>query len=109
MHQLTKLMKRLLLPLLAALALPTAINANTWDDMSFKRRWPVFINNYNNGVKFQEIEDFEMTCSSFIKANNELTNYFTLFQRYKPDIDFFEIRAGLKPIIRQCNDASIYY
>ena len=101
-------MKRLLLPLLAPLALPTAVNANTWDDMSFKRRWPVFINNYNNGVKFQEIEDFEMKCTSFIQANNELKNYFELFQRYKPDIDFFAIRAGLKPIIKECNDASIY-
>jgi len=101
-------MKRLLLPLLTALALPTVVNANTWDDNMFRLAWPDFIENYNNGKKFLEIKDFEMTCSSFIKANNELTNYFTLFQRYRPDIDFFEIRAGLKPIIKQCNDASIY-
>ena len=101
-------MKRLLLPLLAAIALPTAVNANTYDDMLMRTRWPEFIDNYNNGFKFQEIEDFEMTCSSFIKANNELTNYFALFQRRKPDIDFFAVRASLKPIIKACNDASIY-
>jgi len=101
-------MKRLLLPLLAALALPTAVEANTWDDNMFRLAWPDFIENYNNGVKFQKLEDFEMTCASFIQANNGLKNYFALFQRYKPDIDFFEIRAGLKPIIKQCNDASIY-
>ena len=100
-------MKLLLLSLIATISLPT-VNANTWDDNMFRLAWPDFIENYNNGIKFQEIEDFEMTCSSFIKANNGLKNYFALFQRYKPDIDFFEIRASLKPIIKQCNDASIY-
>ena len=101
-------MKRFLLPILAALALPTAVNANTWDDNVFRLAWPDFIENLNNGMKFEEIEDFEMTCTSFIHANNGLKNNFTLFQRYKPDIDFFEIRAGLEPIIKECNDASIY-
>ena len=101
-------MKRLLLPLLAALALPTAVNANTYDDMLMRTRWPEFVENYKNGVKFQEIEDFEMMCESYIKANNELKNYFALFQRRKPDIDFFKFRAILKPIIKVCNDNSIY-
>ena len=101
-------MKRLLLPLLAALAFPTAVNANTYDDMLMRTRWPEFIENYNNGVKFQQIEDFQMMCESFIKSNNELKNYFALFQRRKPDIDFFEVRATLKPIIKVCNDNSIY-
>ena len=101
-------MKRLLLTLLAALALPTAVSSNPYDDMLMRTRWPEFIDNYNNGIKFQKIDDFEMTCSSFIQANNELKNYFALFQRRKPNIDFFEIRASLKPIIKQCNDASIY-
>ena len=45
---------------------------------------------------------------SYIKANNELKNYFALFQRRKPDIDFFKFRAKLKPIIKVCNDNSIY-
>ena len=53
-------MKRLLLPLLAALAFPTAVNANTYDDMLMRTRWPQFIENYNNGVKFQEIQDFQL-------------------------------------------------
>ena len=33
------------------------------------------------------------------KSINELKNYFALFQRCKPDIDFFKFRAKLKPII----------
>ena len=101
-------MKRLLLPLLASFGLHTAINANTYDDMLMRARWPEFIENYNNGVKFQQIEDFQMMCESFIKSNNELKNYFALFQRRKPDIDFFEVRATLKPIIKVCNDNIIY-
>ena len=73
-----KLMKYLLLSLLSALALPIAVIANPYDDKLMRTRWPEFLDNYNNEFKFQEVEDFEMTCSSFIKANNELkiTLYF---------------------------------
>tara|TARA_B100000886_G_scaffold97302_1_gene64579 strand:+ start:236 stop:547 length:312 start_codon:yes stop_codon:yes gene_type:complete len=101
-------MKRLLLPLLASLALPTAVNANTWDDAMFKNTWPRFFDNFNNGVRFRDAGDYQMTCESFIKANNALTDNFALFQRYKPSMDFFKYRRQLKAIVEDCNASSIY-
>ena len=50
-------MKLLLLPLLAVLVLPNAVNANFYDKQVFKQRWPVFVDNFSNGTKFQELED----------------------------------------------------
>ena len=91
-------MKRSLLTLLAALALPSAGNANTYDDMLMRTRWPEFIDNYNNGFKFQEVEDFEMTCSSFIKANYELENYFPLFQRRNLTLIFLKLEQVLNQL-----------
>ncbi len=104
-------MKRLLLPLIAALALPTAVNANFYDEQTFKRRWPIFVDEFSTGTKFQELEDYEMMCERFVRANNELKNYFTIFQKYQtnPNVDLFGIRAQLKTIVKACGEQySIY-
>ena len=106
-----KNMKRLLLPLLAALAFPTSVNANFYDEQVFKRRWPVFIENYNNAAKFRDLNppDEIMMCESYVKANNELMNNFVIFQRYRPDVDFFEVRSTLKNTVKLCGEKHSIY
>ena len=99
--------KRFLIPLLAALALSTAVNANSNDEKIFKERWPVFRDNNDYGVSYEEY-DFEMSCSLYIKANNELKNHFVIFQRYQPDIDLFKHRLRLNQKVKVCNDKGIY-
>tara|TARA_A100001388_G_C28693383_1_gene462442 strand:- start:128 stop:445 length:318 start_codon:yes stop_codon:yes gene_type:complete len=105
-------MKRLLLPLLAAIALPAAVNANFYDEQTFKRRWPIFVDNFLYGIEFQKAKDYEMMCERFVQANNELKTYFTIFQKYKrpnSKIDLFQARAELKPIVKVCGEKySIY-
>ena len=100
-------MKRLLLPLLAALTLSNAVNANFYDEQIFKRRWPIFVENFIYGTEFHKAKDYEMMCERFVQANNDLKTYFTIFQRYKsPDskIDLFQTRAELKPMVKVCGE-----
>ena len=99
-------MKLLLLPLLAALALPTAVNAD-YEEEVFKRRWPIFVDNFVYGTEFHKAKDYEMMCERFVQANNDLKTYFTIFQRYKrpnSKIDLFQTRAELKPIVKSCGE-----
>ena len=104
-------MKRLLLPLLATLTLPTAVDANFYDEQVFKRRWPVFIEKYKNAAKFRDLNppDEIMMCESYVKANNELMNNFVIFQRYRPDVVFFEVRSDLKNTVKLCGEKHCIY
>ena len=97
-------MKLLLLPLLAALALPTAVNAD-YEEEVFKRRWPIFVDNFVYGTEFHKAKDYEMMCERFVQANNELKTNFALFQKYKrpnSQIDLFQARAEIRPILKVC-------
>tara|TARA_S200000501_G_C20492157_1_gene598687 strand:- start:56 stop:373 length:318 start_codon:yes stop_codon:yes gene_type:complete len=98
-------MKRLLIPLLAALALPIAVNANSYDEKIFMQRWPIFVDNFLYGIQFQKAKDYEMMCERFVQANNELKTNFAIFQKYKRSnskIDLFQARAEIRPILKVC-------
>ena len=96
-------MKRLLLPLLTAIALPTAVLAD-WQKDVYDERYPIFKRNFENGEKFNEIPDIEMACISFEKANNELKRHFDKFQKYNSTTDWFLMRATLKTILEVCDE-----
>ena len=48
-------MKLLLLLLLAALGLSTAVYANFYDEQVVKESWPIFIENYHKAAKFLDL------------------------------------------------------
>ena len=100
-------MKRFLIPLLAVLSFPTIVNANSYDEKIFEERWPVFADNNDYGIIYEE-SDFEMSCSLYIKANNELKNHFVIFQRYQPDRDLLKDRVRLNQKVKVCNNKGIY-
>ena len=86
-------MKRLLpLPLLLGLTLPVMAD---WQRDVYNERFPIFQKNYENGFKFSEAGHNEFACVSFDKANNELKNHLSKFQKYN-STDWFAIRASLK-------------
>ena len=96
-------MKRLLLPLLAAIALPTAVLAD-WQKDVYDEKFPIFQQNYENGFKFSDAGDNEFACVSFDKANKELKRHFDKFQKYNSSNDWFKVRASLKNILEACYD-----
>ena len=99
------LMRTLLVLLLAAHALPSAINANSYDEKIFMQRWPIFVDNFLYGIQFQKAKDYEMMCERFVQANDELKTNFALFQKYKrpnSQIDLFQARAEIRPILKVC-------
>ena len=103
----TYLIRRfLLLALGMSFLLPMAVNAD-YEEQVFKRRWPIFVDNFVYGTDFHKAKDYEMMCERFVQANNDLKTYFTIFQKYKrPDskIDLFQTRAELKPIVKSCGE-----
>ena len=100
-------MKRFLIPLLAVLSFPTIVDANSYDEKIFEERWPVFVDNNDYGIIYEE-SDFEMSCSLYINANNELKNHFVIFQRYQPDRDLLKDRVRLNQKVKVCNNKGIY-
>ena len=93
-------MRKLLIPLLAAVTLPTAVNAD-WQRQIYDESYPIFQQNYDNGFKFSEVGDTEFACKSFKLANNELKNHLATYQKYN-STDWFSIRAQLKTILEAC-------
>mgnify|MGYP001184255079 CR=1 FL=1 len=85
-------MKRLLLPLLAALALPTAVNAESYNAGVAKIQLPQIIKLGTNAVKFAKMEDYEAACSKQREYNYLIKLNFEGLQELRADLDWFEIR-----------------
>ena len=58
-------MNRLLFTLLAALALPTAVNAESYNAGLARIQWPKMQKLIDNANKFIEINDYEAACEKF--------------------------------------------
>ena len=77
-------MKRLLLPLLAALALPTVVNAyDPQEDYVRKNVFPKIQQNMKNIEQFIKLEDYEMVYRTYREINRKI----------KPDVDWFKMRS----------------
>ena len=85
-------MKRLLIPLLAALALPTAINTESYDAGVAKIQLPLIIKLGENAVRFAEMEDYEAACSKQREHNYLIKLNFEGLQEIRPDFDWFNMR-----------------
>ena len=96
-------MKRLLLTLLAAIALSNIVLAD-WQKDVYDEKFPIFQQNYENGYKFSDAEDNEFACVSFDKANKELKRHFDKFQKYNSSNDWFKVRASFKIILEAYYD-----
>ena len=72
-------------------------------DKLIQKKYPGVVKNYENGFKFSKAGDNEFACVSFDKANNQLKNHLSKFQKYN-STDWFAIRASLKKILEACYD-----
>tara|TARA_B100000700_G_scaffold162130_1_gene179480 strand:+ start:239 stop:544 length:306 start_codon:yes stop_codon:yes gene_type:complete len=101
-------MKRLLLPLLAALALPTAAKAyDPQEDYVRKNVLPKIQQNMKNIEQFIKLEDYEMVCRTYRETNRKITLNFAGLQKVKPDIDWFKMRSWMKTEEEECDKAGI--
>ena len=92
-------MKRLLLPLLAALALPTAINGESYNAGVAKIQWPKMKKLVDNAYGFVEIGDMNTACSKFKEYDLLLGMNFEGLQELYPNTDWFEIKKKSNKII----------
>ena len=85
-------MKSFLLQLLAALALPTAINAESYNAGVAKIQLPQIIKLGENAIKFAEMGDYEAACSKQREHNYYIELNFEGLQELRPDFDWFNMR-----------------
>ena len=94
-------MKRFLLPLLAALVLPTAINAESYELMLAREQWPKMQKLKSNARKFIEMGDMTSACSKMIKYDTYLEMNFEGLQELHPDADMFALKKGTNDWIKK--------
>ena len=83
-------MKRLLLPLLAALALPTAVNAESYNAKVAKIQYPKIQQLTRNAFQFASMGDFDAACSKMTNARSLLVMNFEGLQELFPNKDWFK-------------------
>ena len=81
-------MKRLLLPLLAALALPTAVSAESYA----QRQWKIVTDLNLNVIEFVKRKDYKAACIKQKQVNELIMVNFEFFQEMAPTFDWFEVR-----------------
>ena len=90
-------MKRLILPFLAALALPNALYAESYNLGVAKIQLPQILKLGENAIKFAKMGDYEAACSKQREHNYLIKLNFEGLQELRPDFDWFNIRKkGLK-------------
>lgn len=67
-----------------------------------------FVRHTTNATKFKKLEDYEMMCGEYIKANLQLTTWFKQLQKAHPEWDWFESRAEGKKAVEWCNSMGYY-
>ena len=85
-------MKRLLIPLLADLDAPTALNTESYDDGLAKIQLYQMTKLGDNAVKFAEMGDYETACSNQREHNYLIKLNFEGLQELRPVFDWFNIR-----------------
>ena len=83
-------MKRLLLPLLAAIAFPTAVNAESYNAKVAKIQYPKIQQLTKNAFKFASMGDFDAACSKMTNARSLLVMNFEGLQELFPNKDWFK-------------------
>ena len=83
-------MKRLLISLLAALALPTAVNAESYNAKVAKIQYPKIQQLTRNAFKFASMGDFDAACSKMTNARSLLVMNFEGLQELFPNKDWFK-------------------
>ena len=86
------MIKILLLPLLAALALPTAIKAESDELGVAKIQFPRIKMLSENATKFFEMEDYYAACNKQRQANSLIEINFEGLQEIRPEFDWFIYR-----------------
>ena len=67
-------MKRLLLPLLAALALPTAVNANVRNSIRFDGKYQIVCDAFDKGFLTKDQKN-ELLIEAYIKYDDNFNHY----------------------------------
>ena len=85
-------MKRLLLLLLASIALPTAVSAESFDARLARRQLPKIQKLTDNVLEFYKMRDYEAACSKQREHNFLVKQNFEGLQEIAPNYDWFAIR-----------------
>ena len=93
-------MKRLLLPLLAALVLTTAVNTESYDAGVAKIQWFKMQKLLDNAEGFLDIGDINTACSKLREYDLLLGMNFEGLQELYPSTDWFEIKKQSNEIIK---------
>ena len=100
-------MKRLLLPLLAALALPTAVNAmNSIERGVAKIVWQDLQKLQTSAQTFADMSDYEAACRWEGKAIKTIESNFEDLQELLPSVDMFAFRKASIDAERAMCDAA---
>ena len=93
-------MKRLLLSLLAALILPTAVNTESYDAGVAKIQWFKMQKLLDNAEGFLDIGDINTACSKLREYDLLLGMNFEGLQELYPSTDWFAIKKHSNEIIK---------
>ena len=87
-------MKFLLIPILAALALPNAVNSESWEYylLDAPRQWEIIMDLNLNVIEFVKRKDYKAACIKQKQINELIFINFEFFQEMAPTFDWFEIR-----------------
>ena len=85
-------MKRILLPLIASLVLPTTLYAESYNAGVAKIQLPQILKLGENAIKFAKMGDYEAACSKQREHNYLIKLNFEGLQELRPDFDWFNMR-----------------
>ena len=88
-------MQRILLPLLAALALPNAVNAESIQASVAREQWPRMEKLFDNATGLFAIGDIDGMCMKVKEYDLLMKMHLEGLQEVYPDADFFGI---IKPV-----------
>tara|TARA_A100001388_G_scaffold56479_1_gene38885 strand:- start:2327 stop:2617 length:291 start_codon:yes stop_codon:yes gene_type:complete len=94
-------MKRLLLPLLAALALSAAIKAESYSAGVAKSQLPHMEKLLENAQGFVKIGDWNTACIKLREFDLLLGMNFEGLQEIRPNTDWFELKEHLNMMIKK--------
>ena len=94
-------MKRLLLPLLAALALSAAINAESYKAGVARRQLPHMDKLLENITRFAEIGDMRASCRKLREYDILLEMNFEGLQEIRPNVDWFALKKHGNMMIKK--------
>ena len=94
-------MKRLLLPLLAAIALPAAINAESYSAGVARRQLPHMDKLIENISGFVERGDFNAACRKLREYDILLEMNFEGLQEIRPNVDWFALKKHGNMMIKK--------